>query len=153
MENNPSRFKGDELPVEIVSWNDVQKFINRLNQREGTDKYRLPTEAEWEYTCRAGSTTAFCYGSNASSLGEYAWYNKNSGRITHPVGQKKPNAWGLYDMHGNVLEWCQDRYGKDRVLRGGSWLHHTWLCQSAFRSVYVLGDRLDSVGFRVARDF
>ena len=139
MGNNPSNFKncGDNCPVEEVSWNDVQDFIRKLNQREGGSKYRLPTEAEWEYAARAGTTTRFSFGDDEGRLGEYAWYSGNSGRKTHSVGQKTPNAWDLYDMHGNVWEWCQDWYGdypsgsvtdsigpssgSRRVIRGGSW--------------------------------
>jgi len=98
--------------VEQVSWNDVQDFIRRLNQQEGKDKYRLPTEAEWEYTARAGSKTKYCFGDDSDELGAYAWYDGNSGDRTHPVGRKKPNTWGLYDMHGNVWEWVQDWKGK-----------------------------------------
>ena len=113
MGNNPSRFQGDNLPVEQMSWEDVQTFIRKLNAREGEDTYRLPTEAEWEYAARAGSTTAYSFGHSDSRLGEYAWYYMNSGRKTPPVGQLKPNAWGLYDIHGNVSEWAQDRYSKD----------------------------------------
>ncbi len=136
---NPSYFKGDDLPVERVSWKDAQRFLEKLNQKEQKGRYRLPTEAEWEYACRAGSATKYSFGNDEGRLGEYAWYDKNSGGKTHPVGQKKPNAWGLYDMHGNVWEWCSDWYDKDyyrnspsrnpkgptngryRVLRGGSW--------------------------------
>ena len=108
MGNNPSYFKGDNLPVEQVSWNDCQEFIRKLNLQEGGNKYRLPTEAEWEYTCRAGTTTRFCFGDSESRLGDYAWYSSNSSSKTHPVSRKKPNVWGLYDMHGNVWEWCED---------------------------------------------
>jgi formylglycine-generating enzyme required for sulfatase activity len=109
MGDNPSYFTGnDNLPVEQVSWDDVQEFIRKLNAKEGTDKYRLPSEAEWEYACRAGTTTRYSFGDSESRLGEYAWYTDNSGSKTHPVGQKKPNPWGLYDMHGNVWEWVLD---------------------------------------------
>jgi len=138
MGSNPSKFKGDDLPVEQVTWEDAQEFIRRLNVKEGTDKYRLPTEAEWEYACRAGKEGKWSFGSEEASLGEYAWYSENSGGKTQPAGKKRPNAWGLYDMHGNVYEWCQDFYGfysskspevdpkgastgEDRVLRSGSW--------------------------------
>src|SRR4029434_679147 len=103
MESNPSQFTGDpNRPVEQVSWEDVQEFIRRLHAREGGAAYRLPTEAEWEYAARAGSTTAYCFGDDPRQLREYAWYSENSGGQTHPVGQLKPSAWGLYDMHGNV---------------------------------------------------
>ena len=108
MGNNPSYFKGDNRPVEKVSWDDCQEFIRELNLQEGGNKYRLPTEAEWEYTCRAGTTTRFCFGDSESRLGDYAWYSSNSSSKTHPVSRKKPNVWGLYDMHGNVWEWCED---------------------------------------------
>ena len=128
----------------------------------------MPTEAQWEYACRAGSTTRFCFGDQESQLGEYAWYNDNSGGATHPVGTKKPNAWGLYDMHGNVLEWCADWYdggyyansplydptgpsgGSDRVTRGGSWNRRAWDCRSAYRNAASPESRAHDVGFRVA---
>ncbi len=102
MGTNPSTFKGDDLPVESVSWNDVQKFIKKLNKKENTNKYRLPSEAEWEYAARAGTTTRYSFGDDARKLRNYAWYYANSNFETHPVGEKKPNTWGLYDMHGNV---------------------------------------------------
>jgi len=108
MNNNPSEFKDDIRPVERVSWNDVQAFIQKLNIKEETNKYRLPTEAEWECAARAGSESSYCFGSDINTLSLHAWYRKNSKDETHPVGQLKPNAWGLYDMHGNVHEWCQD---------------------------------------------
>lgn len=140
MGTNPSHFRGADRPVDNVSWEDSQDFIRRLNNlvAERGRVYRLPTEAEWEYACRAGTTSRYYFGDDDSLLGEYAWYSDNSGRQTHPVGQKSPNPWGLYDMHGNVSEWCSDWYseyyttrspiddptgprtGKHRVLRGGS---------------------------------
>ena len=110
MGNNPSFNKAANKPVEQVSWDDAVEFCRKLSVREGAE-YRLPTEAEWEYACRAGTTTAYSFGDDASRLGDYAWYIENSGRTTQPVGEKLPNAWGLYDMHGNVREWCQDWYG------------------------------------------
>jgi len=110
MGSNPSRFQGERRPVENVSWNDVQEFIRRLNNLEGTRKYRLPTEAEWEYAARAGVATKFPF--EAARAGEHAWYWNNAKRETHPVGEKQPNQWGLHDMHGNVWEWVQDWYGE-----------------------------------------
>ncbi len=170
MGNNPSGFKncGENCPVDKVSWYDVQEFIRRLNQQEGTDKYRLPTEAEWEYACRAGSTTAFCFGNDKNVLDEYAWYNSNSRDWTHQVDQKKPNAWGLYDMHGNVWEWCQDWYsdysseavtdptgpssGSHRVSKGGSWRSAARFCRSAHRYGVDPGYRRPTRGFRLVKD-
>jgi len=163
MGNNPSYFKGDNNPVEGVSWNDAVKFCKKLSQGEGRT-YRLPTEAQWEYACRAGSTTVFSFGDNESSLGDSAWYIH---RKTHPVGQKKANAFGLYDMHGNVWEWCSDWYEKDyytqsptsnptgptrgssRVLRGGGWIYNAYNCRSANRGRLTPGIRGYDVGFRV----
>ncbi len=142
MGNNPSKFKkGDEYPVESVSWDDAQEFVRKLNESGKTDLYSLPTEAEWEYACRAGTDTAYCFGDDADRLGEYAWYDKNSGEKPHPVGQLKPNAWGLFDMHGNVWEWCQDWHGdysgassgSRRVYRGGSFFDAARNCRSAYR--------------------
>ena len=109
MEGNPSSFKGDDLPVENVSWNDAVQFCRRLSQKEGR-KYRMPTEAEWEYACRAGTSTAYYTGDGEAALNEAGWYTGNSGNTTHPVAKKKANAWGLFDMHGNVLQWCDDPY-------------------------------------------
>jgi formylglycine-generating enzyme required for sulfatase activity len=167
MGSNPSHFKnsGDDRPVEQVSWNDVQEFIRKLNQKTGKN-YRLPTEAEWEYACRAGSTTRFCFGDSDSSLGSYAWYSSNSGSKSHTVAQKQPNAWGLYDMHGNVWEWCQDWYGNystssvtdptgassgsRRVYRGGGWSYYAWYCRSADRNSFSPDNRNGSLGFRLA---
>ncbi len=170
MGTNPSYFKGDDLPVEQVSWYDVHEFIKMLNEIEGTDKYRLPSEAEWEYAARAGTTTRYSFGDDESKLGEYAWYDKNSGGKTHPVGQKKPNLWRLYDMHGNVWEWVQDSWhdsydgepkngsaweggsGSDRVTRGGGLNHDARNCRSAGRSHNVRGGRSGDLGFRLLRD-
>jgi len=112
MGSNPSYFKGENNPVEEVSWEEAVAFCKKLSSRENKT-YRLPTEAEWEYACRAGSTTKYCFGDSESQLGDYAWNDKNSNFSTHPVGQKQQNNWGLYDMHGNVYEWCQDWYGEN----------------------------------------
>ena len=102
---------GDDWPIQRVSWDNAQEFIQRLNQMENVNKYRLPWEAEWEYACRAGSKGRFCFEDGEEKLGEYAWYEVNSADKSHPAGEKTPNAFGLYDMHGNVWEWCQDWYG------------------------------------------
>lgn len=168
MGNNPSNFSGcDDCPVETVSWDDCQEFIKRLNGMEGTLAYRLPTEAEWEYACRAGSTTNYYFGDSEASLGDYAWYDGNSGSRTHQVAQKQPNAWGLYDMAGNVWEWCSDWYnsnyyakspnvdpvglglGASRVNRGGSWYDDAWNCRSADRGGDLPRLRFIHLGFRV----
>ncbi|MGA2032296.1 MAG: formylglycine-generating enzyme family protein [Thermoguttaceae bacterium] len=169
MGNNPSHFKGPKNPVEQVSWDNCQQFCVKLTAKVGGGRFSLPTEAQWEYACRAGSTTRYCYGDDESGLGEYAWYANNSSSSTHPVGEKKPNAWGLYDMYGNVWEWCADwcdggyyagsprddppgaAAGWDRVLRGGSWLHPAWYCRSAFRVNYESGFRPCDQGVRVSR--
>ncbi|MFH1550753.1 MAG: formylglycine-generating enzyme family protein [Planctomycetota bacterium] len=167
MKYNPCRSKGDNLPS-TVSWVDALEFC-----RKAGGWLRLPTEAEWEYACRAGSNTQWCFGDNESMLGEYAWYRNNTEWSAHEVGQKKPNAWGLYDMHGNVFEWCLDVWhsnydgapgdgsdwttGEDqshRVLRGGSWDADAWGTRSADRDWYPQGSMnekmFDSrVGFRV----
>jgi formylglycine-generating enzyme required for sulfatase activity len=166
MGGNPSHFQecGEDCPVESVSWNEAQEFIKKLNRMEETDQYRLPTEAEWEYSCRAGSISVWCFGDNEVDLGEYAWYQKNSGGKTHPVGQLSPNAWGLYDMHGNVVEYCLDfykfypagpftelsrffSYGWDRekftdrdpVLRSGSYADPIVNLRSASRDRFCFG--------------
>jgi len=166
--NNPSSFKGDDRPVENVSWNEVQEFIRRLNDKEGKAVYRLPTEAEWEYAARAGSTGAFSFGDDRSQLGEYAWYDENSGRETNPRGTRKANAWGLHDMHGNVWEWVQDWYGQykpetvtdpsgpesgsGRVFRGGGWDGGAGNCRSARRGYDKPGLSYDVfLGFRLLR--
>ncbi|MEW5912374.1 MAG: SUMF1/EgtB/PvdO family nonheme iron enzyme, partial [Thermodesulfobacteriota bacterium] len=170
MGNNPSYyFKqcGDDCPVEGVSWSDAQEFIRRLNRREGKELYRLPTEGEWEYACRAGSSTRYSFGDSESALGDYGWYRSNSGMGTHPVARKKANAWGLYDMHGNVWEWVSDWYGSysasptrdpqgpssgsARVIRGGSWNYFPRLLRSADRLRSDPSNRNLNVGFRVAR--
>lgn len=166
--SNPSHFQGDaQRPVDTVSWNDCQLFLQRL-AAQGQGEFRLPTEAEWEYACRAGSTKAFCFGDDDSQLAGYAWYRANSGNRTHPVGQKSPNAWGLYDMHGNLSEWCQDWYGTYshdavidpmgassglfRVTRGGTFGDDSRFCRAASRC-WVSPDSANNVclGFRILR--
>ncbi|WP_094226984.1 formylglycine-generating enzyme family protein [Methanolobus psychrotolerans] len=168
MGSNPSFFKGHyNHPVEQVSWNDAQEFVNKLNAKEGTDKYRLPSEAEWEFACRAGTTTKYSFGDNESDLDEYGWC---SGKTTHPVGQKKPNPWGLYDMNGNVWEWCEDKWHSSfegspvdgsawkysttslRVDRGGCWSSLSRYCRSALRSANIASDRMGFTGFRLLRE-
>jgi len=169
MGENPSYFKGDNLPVEQVSWEDVQRFIRKLNEKEGSDKYRLPSETEWEYAARAGTTTRYYFGDGVSELPDYAWYSDNSEGRTHPIGQKKPNHWGLYDMHGNIWEWVQDMWhnnydgaptdgssweggdNSNRVLRGGSWRSIAGSCRSAFRRTRGAVDRRHRFGFRLVR--
>ena len=139
MGRNPSCFKGAKNPVEQVSWNDCQNFITKLKEKVPGYTFRLPTETEWEYACRAGSTSDYCYGDDVGRLREYAWYISNASFMPHPVGEKKPNAWGLFDMHGNIAEWCNDCYatdayakssdknprgpatGKLYCIRGGAW--------------------------------
>ena len=171
MGGNPSNFKGPNNPVENVSWDDCQKFLDKLNRRPGNQAgvFQLPTEAQWEYACRAGSTTNYCFGDEESGLGEYAWYGANSGSKTHPVGEKKPNAWGLYDMHGNVWEWCADWHdggyyarspiddptgptgSSDRVFRGGGWNRPAGLCRSASRRSRWPGRRYFTLGLRISQ--
>ena len=171
MGHNPSYFKGDDLPVEQVSWQDCQRFLAKLKEKLGEGMTcRLPTEAQWEYACRAGSKTEYCFGDDAAKLGDYAWHAWNSKEKTHPVDRKKPNAWGLYDMHGNVWEWCQDWYdegyyarspAKDpkgpasaeyRVLRGGSWHYTPDYARSAcrYRNYPTLSYSDSYLGCRVA---
>lgn len=170
MGSNPSHFEGNNNPVELVSWDDAQNFIKKLNQMESTDKYRLPSESEWEYACRADTTTIYYFGDDESKLGGYAWYSGNSGRRTHPVGMKKPNPWGFHDMNGNVWEWVQDIRHDDydgassdgsawedenssrRVLRGGSWSNLARGCRSASRDYCLHDYRKDNLGFRVLKE-
>ncbi len=164
MKDCPSRFKGDDLPVENVSWNRSQEFIKKVNSRMKLGM-RLPTEAEWEYACRAGATEAF---GGIGSLDDMGWYGDNSGGMAHPVGCKAANSWGLYDMHGNVWEWCYDKsseyphgdvmnpQGADkgdlRVLRGGSWHSCSASCRSAARNAMPPGFASNRFGFRVCLD-
>ena len=178
---NPSKFKGADNPVETVSWYDAIAFCRRLSalptEKAAGNVYRLPTEAEWEYACRAGTTTKFSFGDDDSEFEHYGWYYENSGNKPHQVGSKQPNAWGLYDMHGSVFEWCQDWYGDYpsgsltnptgatsgsgvaqavgkavdslRVLRGGCWRYPSENCKSAYRSVFGPSMSTSYMGFRV----
>ena len=176
MRTNPAAFTGDlNRPVERVSWQEAVNYCVKLTVQEQQAGrlprgyvYRLPTEAEWEYACRAGATTRFGYGDDPqySALGQYAWSAANGGDKTHPVAHKKPNAWGLYDLHGNVWEWCLDWYapsypggkaadptgaksGLKRVVRGGCWNNPAAVCRAANRNAYPPGRRSNGVGFRV----
>lgn len=177
MGSNPSFLKSSDsnAPVDSVSWDEAMEFCRKLTEQDRTSgklpnswKYTLPTEAQWEYACRAGSTTAFSFGDDESELGDYAWFEENSDRKTHPVGQKKPNPWGLYDMHGNVSEWCYDWYDEypskevtdptgpkeqasDRVSRGGSWCNIARFCRSAGRYYWEPDLRGNFLGFRPVR--
>ncbi len=165
MGNNPSRFKGNNLPVGWVSWDDCQTFISRLNNLTGKD-FRLPTEAEWEYAARGGNRSRGYKYSGSNVLSDVAWYEDNSGRKTHPVGSKSPNELGLYDMSGNVWEWCSDWYGtyssssqtnptgassvSRRVCRGGCWDGITRSCRSSNRYCLLPDDRDFYLGLRLA---
>ena len=174
MGDNPSHFKGAELPVEQVSWDDAQRFINKLNGMKPELQLCLPTEAQWEYACRAGTTTPFAFGDNITTnqvnyYGNRPYNNGKKGENrsqTVEVKSLPSNAWGLYQMHGNVWEWCQDWYGEypsqsatdpqgavsgtHRVLRGGSWLFRGRFCRSAYRHAVDPADRDRDFGFRLA---
>jgi formylglycine-generating enzyme required for sulfatase activity len=162
---NRSNFAGDDLPAEKLSWKEAEAFCKKLSEKEGV-VYRLPTEAEWEYACRAGATGAF---SGTGNIDDMGWYASNSEARTHPVGTKKPNGWGLYDMHGNVSEWCSDIYGADypegpvadpagptegkyRVIRGGSWNYFAAGCRCAARSSAPASYQFRHTGFRVVME-
>jgi formylglycine-generating enzyme required for sulfatase activity len=187
--SNPSHFQGADLPVEQVTWPQAARYCNGRSRLEGltpcynedtgacdfeASGYRLPTEAEWEYACRAGTTSDYSFGSESRRLADFAWFADNAARKTHPAGRKKPNAWGLFDMHGNVAEWCQDAYdpsyykispeknprgpegGNENVLRGGSWKSPA----EALRSASRIGENpgfsdaclaRDAIGFRCVR--
>jgi formylglycine-generating enzyme required for sulfatase activity len=172
MGTNPSYFKDPKKPVKRVSWHACRDFVAKLSEKTGR-KFSLPSEAEWEYACRAGSTTEFCYGDGEAGLGEYAWHSGNSENTIHLVGQKKPNQFGLFDMHGNVWEWCEDVLHDSyegapadgsawveggnqafRVLRGGSWHNGPSAGRSAVRFRYVPSSGFLNIGCRVVlRDF
>ncbi|HEX2855699.1 MAG TPA: formylglycine-generating enzyme family protein [Opitutaceae bacterium] len=164
MGGNPSHFKGAKLPVENVSWEDCQRFLAELRKKTGR-QFALPTEAQWEYACRAGTTTTFSCGDDEACLADHSWHSGNSGLTTHPVGQKKPNAWGLHDMHGNVFEWCADWYsesypdgdavdpqgpstGERRTIRGGAWLYVTDNHRSSDRGFSPPDYRINEYGLR-----
>jgi formylglycine-generating enzyme required for sulfatase activity len=170
----PAAFKGENLPVESVSWRDVQAFLERLN-RGGGGKYRLPTEAEWEYAARAGGDSLYGLGAGgavvtADTLGEFGWFRANASSKTQPVGSRKPNAWGLHDMLGNVWEWCQDFYTpkaytsapatdpvntaetSEHVYRGGSWFLEPHQLRPAFRGGNLSSSRTQYAGFRLVRE-
>ena len=152
MGNNPSNFVGENNPVENVSWNDVQEFIKKLNQMTGRT-YSLPTEAQWEYAARGGNNKDSYEYAGSNNINDVAWYTDNSGNHTHAVGQKSPNSIGIYDMSGNVWEWCQDCYNGDcsyRVYRGGSWSYNASSCRVSNRNYRSPGSRGSNVGFRLA---
>ena len=164
MGSNPSYFKGDDLPVEEVSWEDCQEFISKLNSMIGR-KFRLPTEAEWEYAARGGKKSRGHQYGGSSNISDVAWYDGNSGSKTHPVGMKQANELGIYDMSGNVYEWCQDWKGSYvnssqtnptgavsgsyRVYRGGSWYYDARYCRSSYRNSGAPGCRLNRLGLRL----
>lgn len=158
MGSNPSYFKGSNLPVENVSWDDCQEFIERLNRKTGK-KFRLPSDAEWEYAARGGNRSAGYKYSGSNDIGRVAWYDDNSNGNTHPVASKLDNELGLYDMSGNVWEWCQDCWRKNysaaydcsyRVFRGGSWNSSATRCRVAYRRNNSPGNRYGNVGVRLA---
>jgi len=189
MKTNPSRWKNPKNPVEQIRWSDAVRYLNARSQAEGLEPcydlktwkcdfgangYRLPTEAEWEYACRSGTKTKHFFGDDARKLGVFGWYKENAGSRPRPVGQKLPNPWGLYDIYGNVAEWCNDHYqldyykssasvnprgpasGKTRVLRGGSWDSPASQCTNSYRDKNNPGYAdvcfgYDVYGFRAVR--
>ena len=146
--------EGDDYPAVYVSWDDATAFCKKLSAMECMT-YRLPTEAEWEYACRGGSSTDYHFGNDSAELGRYAWFYENtkSERYPHRVAQKEPNKFGLYDMHGNVSEWCSDFYDVElltRVMRGGSWNDYSNLCCVCYRDYFTTDLRDSGIGFRLA---
>lgn len=150
MGDNPSEMQGDDLPVEQVNWNDCQTFISKLNKLSGKH-YRLPTEAEWEYACRGGKYSKGYKYSGSNDIDEVAWYDNNSDGKTHPVGQKLPNELGLYDMSGNVWEWCQDMHEGTGMCRGGSWIHNARNCDPSLPNETPQSFYINSLGLRLAQ--
>jgi formylglycine-generating enzyme required for sulfatase activity len=173
MGTTTSGIKGPGHPAENVSWKDAAEYCRKLSQlaeeKAAGHMYRLPTEAEWEYACRAGTETAFSFGDNEERLSKFAWHDANARNTTHPVGQLLPNAWGLYDMHGNVWEWCSDWHGEYpigavtdpigpaagtyRVCKGGSFDFTAWSCRSSNRYGNTPVSQVADLGFRVVRHF
>jgi formylglycine-generating enzyme required for sulfatase activity len=176
MGNNPSKWKGPRNSVELISWDEANAFCRKVTQElrrrkliEQNEVIRLPSEAEWEYVCRAGTTTAYSFGESAKELTHYAWFTGNAAGNDPPVGRKKPNPWGFYDMHGYVWEWCADAWhpnyegapadgsarqakeAKERMMRGGSWRDKADECRSAFRGHQPPGTRSDAIGLRCVR--
>lgn len=164
MGSNPSHFKGAKQPVDTVSWKDCQRFLEKLQEKTGR-VFTLPTEAQWEYACRAGTGTRWHFGDESALAGEYAWFEKNSGGVTHPVGGKKPNPWGIHDLHGNLGEWCADWYtspypktgvtdprgsptGESRIVRGGAWGDDPANLRSAYRNANGPDGAHNGIGFR-----
>ncbi len=169
LDSNPSIHNHSDLhPVDFVSWDEVQVFIEHLNRIDPLYHYRLPTEAEWEYACRAFTTSPHC-NEYEGSLDDYMWYERNGQGTSHPVAQKRPNYWGIYDMHGNVFEWCEDWYhdsyegapsdgsawldppGRARVRRGGAYNSHSAYCQSCYRDMGSPDSHYPDTGFRLVR--
>ncbi|PWB50730.1 MAG: hypothetical protein C3F06_11735 [Candidatus Methanoperedenaceae archaeon] len=170
MRYNTSGISGDDLPAVMVSWEDVQRFIKNLNEMERTNKYRLPSEAEWEYAARSGMNSSYSFGSDTLKLGDYAWFINNSDSKSHAIGSKKPNSWELYDIHGNVYEWVNDNWYENyddapidgsswistnvpsKVVRGGSWNSYPFQCRLAFRYYADKAAKENDLGFRVVKD-
>lgn len=166
MGSNPGHFIGEKNPVDNVSYKDCEIFLDKLSQKTG-HKFVLPTEAQWEFACRAGTNTRWSFGDNESLLEKYAWYQDNSNKTTHPVGEKQPNPYGLYDMYGNVQEWCADWYanpyekadakdplgpnsGASKVLRGGAWGDDISMIRSSYRNCNGAEGKTPGIGFRCA---